>query len=182
MKKIEVKNIEVEIRSFISQQRYEELLGYFKENAKFVNEDDQETFYLDAGEDLRIQRSNNYSKIWLKKGKLHDEQREEIEVRFNKEDFEVLEKLFMVLGYNTSIKWFRKRIVFDWEGITVMMDDTKGYGCIIELEKMSSLEDQEETLRLLKEKLQKLDIPLTPKEDFDAKYKYYKDNWQRLVQ
>ncbi|MEK6853459.1 MAG: CYTH domain-containing protein [Nanoarchaeota archaeon] len=174
-------NIEIEIRSFISQEKYEELLEFFKENAEFISDDDQETYYFDAGQDLRIQRNNTYSKIWLKKGKLHDEQREEIEIKFNKEDFEILEKLFLSLGYGVNIKWFRKRRVFDWEGISVMLDCTRGYGHILELEKMSSPEDQEETLRLLKEKLQKLGISLTPKEEFDAKYRYYRENWQKLV-
>ena len=87
-------NIEVEIRSFISSEKYEELIEFFKENAEFINDDYQETYYFDAEQDLRIQRNNNYSKIWLKKGKLHDEQREEIEIKFNKEDFEMLERLF----------------------------------------------------------------------------------------
>lgn len=176
-----MENIEVEIRSFISPQKYGELLDFFKENAEFISDDDQETYYFDAEQDLRIQRNSAYAKIWLKKGKLHDDQREEIEIRFNTDHFLALEKLFSSLGYGVSIKWFRKRIVFDWEGISVMLDCTKGYGHILELEKMSSAENQAETLRLLKEKLQKLGIPLTPKEEFDKRFAYYKENWKSLV-
>ena len=112
---------------------------------------------------------------------MHDEQREEIEIKFNKEDFEMLEKLFLTLGYNTQIKWFRKRNTFVWQGISVMLDYTTGYGYIIELEKMSGEEEKEKVLQLLKEKLQQLNISLTSKEEFDAKYKHYKENWQRLV-
>ena len=174
-------NIEVEIRSFISPEKYEELIRFFKENAEFINNYYQETYYFDAEQDLRIQRNNTYSKIWLKKGKLHDEQREEIEIKFNKEDFEMLEKLFLTLGYNTQIKWFRKRNTFVWQGISVILDYTTGYGYIIELEKMSGEEEKEKVLQLLKEKLQQLNISLTSKEEFDAKYKHYKENWQRLV-
>jgi len=72
-------NIGVEIRSFISPEKYQELLTFFHKEGVFLHEDNQETFYFDAKQDLRIQRSNTYSKIWLKKGKLHDEHREEIE-------------------------------------------------------------------------------------------------------
>jgi predicted adenylyl cyclase CyaB len=173
--------IEVEIRSFISKEKYSELLKYFKENSKFINEDYQETFYFDSKQDLRIQRNNFFSKIWLKKGNLHDEKREEIEIKFPKEDFEKLEKLFLSLGYNIEIKWFRTRNTFKYEEISVMLDYTKGYGYIIELEKLSSKENQEQALSLLKEKLNKLNIKLTPKEEFDKKFNYYKENWKNLI-
>ncbi|MBI2582613.1 hypothetical protein HYV87_05820 [Candidatus Woesearchaeota archaeon] len=176
-----IDNIEVEIRSFISAERYQELLSFFRQEGKFLHEDYQETYYFDTEQDLRIQRNNTYSKIWLKKGKLHDEHREEIEIKFDKDKFEILEKLFITLGYNTNIKWFRKRYTFDWQGLKVMLDYTKGYGYIIELEKMSSEEEKEQALSLLKDKLRMLNIPLTSKEEFDAKYKYYKENWKRLV-
>ena len=74
-------NIEVEIRSFISKEKYNELIEFFKKNAEFINEDYQETYYFDTKEDLRIQKNNYFSKIWMKKGKMHDEQREEIEIK-----------------------------------------------------------------------------------------------------
>ena len=174
-------NIEVEIRSFISPEKYQELLVFFHKEGKFLDEDYQETYYFDTEQDLRIQRNNTYSKIWLKKGKLHDEHREEIEIKFDKVNFEMLEKLFLTLGYNTHIKWFRKRNTFAWQGISVMLDYTKGYGYIIELEKMSNEGEKEKVLQLLKEKLQHSNISLTSKEEFNAKYAYYKENWQRLV-
>ncbi len=123
-------NIEVEIRSFISPKKYQELLSFFRQEGKFVSEDGQETYYFDSQQDLRIQRNKAHSKIWLKKGKLHDEQREELEIKFKREDFEMLEKIFLTLGYNTSIKWLRKRHTFEWQGITVMLDYTKGYDYI----------------------------------------------------
>ncbi len=174
-------DVEVEIRSFISLERYQELLAFFRKEGTFLNEDYQETYYFDGEQDLRIQRNNTYSKIWLKKGKLHDEHREELEIKFDKNDFETLEKMFLTLGYTVSIKWFRKRHTFEWQGITVMMDYTKGYGYIIELEKMSTEMDKEQALSLLKKKSQQLNISLTSKEEFDAKYKHYKENWQRLI-
>jgi len=174
-------DIEVELRSFIIKEKYEEFLEFFKKNGKFLNQDYQESYYFDCKQDLRIQRNNSFSKIWLKKGKIHDEYREEIEIRFNREDFEKLEKLFLSLGYNVEIKWFRTRHTFEWQGIKVMVDFTKGYGYIVELEKMSGEKNKDKTLDLLKEKLKFLKIPLTPKEKFDKKFVYYKKNWERLV-
>lgn len=119
-------NIEAELRSFISKEKYNELLDFFKEKASLIKEDYQETFYFDCDEDLRIQKNNFFSKIWMKKGKIHDDSREEIEIKFDKNDFEKLETLFLSLGYNIEIKWFRKRFQFKWEDTTVCLDFTRG--------------------------------------------------------
>jgi len=174
--------IEVEVRSFITKEKYDELLEFFKKNAEFVKEDYQETYYFDSDADLRIQKNNFFSKIWLKKGKIHDDFREEIEIKFKREDFENLEKLFLDLGFNVEIKWFRKRYHFKWEGIDVMLDYTRGYGYIIELEKISNEEEKADIFKMLKNKLKIIDVNQTPKEEFDKKYKYYKENWRKLVE
>ena len=176
-----MQNIEVELRSFISKERYEDLLKFFKENGKFLREDYQETYYFDTPIDLRIQKNNFFSKIWMKKGKIHDEAREEIEIKFPKEDFEKLERLFLSVGLNVQIKWFRNRHEFEWNGFAVSIDFTRGYGYIIELEKMWNEEEKDEVIELIKEKFKELNIPVTTKEEFDDKYKYYKENWRSLV-
>ena len=173
--------IEVEVRSFISKERYDDLIEFFTHNAKLQKEDYQETFYFDGKDDLRIQRNNFYAKIWLKKGKIHDEQREEIEIKCDRSEFEKLEKLFLALSFTVKIKWFRNRMEFDWKGLTVCLDFTKGYGYIIELEKMCSPSEQEQELENIKQQLQALNIPLTPRDEFDQKYQYYKEHWRSLV-
>ena len=174
-------NIETEIRSFISKEKFEELLDFFKQNAELEKEDYQETIYFDSQEDLRIQKNNFYSKIWMKKGKIHDDHREEIEIKFDKDEFEKLEKLFTNLGYKVEIKWFRKRFQFKWDNITVCLDFTKGYGYIIELEKMCSEDTKQKEFELLKQKLESLNVNITPKEEFNKKFEYYKENWESLV-
>ncbi|MFZ5364980.1 MAG: CYTH domain-containing protein [Patescibacteria group bacterium] len=116
----------------------------------------------------------------MEKGKIHDDFREEIEIKFDKDDFEKLEQLFLSLGFDVQIKWFRKRFEFEWEGVTVCLDDTKGYGLIIELEKMASKDDQEKIHEDLKRKLASLNVALTPKEEFDKKFEEYKKNWPSL--
>lgn len=175
-------NIEVEIRSFISKEKYEELLKFFHQEGEFVSKDEQETHYFDTKEDLRIQKNDFFSKIWLKKGKIHDECREEIEIKFNKEDFNKIQRIFEeILNIKTNIKWFRIRNTFTWQGIGVYLDYTKGYGYILELEKITSEHHKDEALQTLKEKLKILNIPLTPKEEFNNKYEFYKKNWETLI-
>ena len=39
-------DIEVEIRSFISEEQYNKFLEFFRKNAELVKEDYQETFYF----------------------------------------------------------------------------------------------------------------------------------------
>ena len=175
-------NIEVEVRSFISKEQYDGLLTFFRENAVFLKEDYQETFYFDCKQDLRIQKNSFFSKIWMKKGNLHDAYREELEIRFDKEEFEKLEKLFLSLGLNIQIKWFRKRTELKWGDITVCLDFTKGYGHIIELEIMTSEENKEKEHSFLIEKIKSLGLELTPKEEFDRKFLYYKKNWKLLTE
>lgn len=175
-------NIEVEIRSFISKEQYEELLNFFKQNGELVKEDYQETFYFDCEQDLRIQKNNFYSKIWLKKGEMHADQREEIEIKFDRNQFEALAQLFAALGFDVKIKWFRKRFEFKWNGVTVCLDFTRGYGHIIELEQMSSEENRGKELENLKQKLKSLNIEITPKAEFDKKFLYYRKNWMALTE
>ncbi len=175
------KNIEVEVRSFISKEQYKELILYFTTHGTFLSEDEQVTYYFDCTEDLRIQKNKFYAKVWMKKGKLHDDSREEIEIKVPVDNFEKLEKLFLSLGYAISIKWFRMRHSFKWQDIDVAVDYTKGYGYILELEQMAGEQDKEKVLAYLKDKLAKLGIMPTSKEEFDEKYKYYKENWEELV-
>ncbi len=174
-------NIEVEIRSFLTKKKYEELLMFFKENSKLIKEDYQETFYFDCEQDLRIQKNEFFSKVWLKKGKIHDECREEIEIKFDTGDFEKLEDLFLTLGYEIEIKWFRKRFEFEWEDLTVCLDFTKGYGYIIEFEKLSSEKNKEKVKKEINEKIKSLSIDITPKEEFEKKFLEYKNNWKNLI-
>ena len=174
-------NIEVETRSFISNEEYNKLLEFFKENAKLEKEDFQETHYFDTKEDLRIQKSNSGSKIWMKKGKIHDDWREEIEIKLNKEDFEKAKEIFTTIGLKTEIKWLRNRNQFNWNGIKVCLDYTKGYGFIIELEKLTSEDQKEEVFSDLQEKLKELGVKITSKEEFETKFNYYKENWEELI-
>lgn len=173
--------VEIEIRSFISKEKYAELLDFLHQNTTFVSEDYQETYYFDSKEDIRIQRNNSYSKIWMKRGKIHDDAREEVEIKFNRGDFEKLEQLFLAAGLNVQIKWFRNRHTFRWDDIDVMLDCTKGYGHIIELEQITDGEEKEKTLDKLKQKLASLNVILTPKEEFNHKYAYYKEHWKELT-
>lgn len=176
-----MKNIEVEIRSFVSKNRYAELDNFFKKNGKFLGEEKQITYYFSGKDDLRIQQSDEYSKIWLKSGKLHDEARKETEIKFAKKDFESLYNLFFQLGYKKEIEWRRIRKKYIWKKIKVMLDYSAGYGYIVEMEIMTNRGNKNKALKLLKERFDELSINVTLQRDFDKKFIYYKNNWQQLL-
>lgn len=174
-------NVEVEVRSFISKENFNQLLKFFHKHANYLGHKTSEINYFNTSQDLRIEKSNSHAKLILKSGKIHDDAREEIEIKFNPNDFKQMERLFNNLGTNVEIKWFRERDTFEWDGITVTLDDTKGYGYKIELEIISPKNKQESALAALKEKLEKLNIPLTPREEFEQAFVRYKANWRELT-
>lgn len=175
-------NIEVEVRAFITDDQYRMLVDMLRSSCKEHEEDDQVTYYFTGPSELRIQQNKRYSKVWLKKDKIHDDAREEIEVRVPREDFGKLENLFKALGFEVEIKWFRRRHEFAWDGMKVTLDFTKGYGYILELEKTVTVESEvEKAKQELTEKMLTLGIDPTPKEIFERAYAWYRENWRSVV-
>ena len=172
---------EVEVRSFVTNEKYRELLSFFRANAKFLSEDDQITCYYEATIDLRLQQNNSGAKLIIKKGHIHDEIKEEIEVPLPKEEFPRVHDILEASGHQLQIKWIRKRFIFKWDDVTVCLDDTKGYGQILELEKICGIDEKEGVLDLLKQKLSALGILQTQKQEFDDKFEEYKKNWKVLI-
>lgn len=170
------KNVEIEVRSFISFAEYKRLEKDLSKKAKFLQEIKDETIYLKGKKDIRIRRDNNSSYLILKSGKIHQDFRDEIEVKLKRNEFKRLKHIFKELGFKTEIIWFRKRKIYKYKGVKVFLDNTKGYGRIIELEKIGDNKNQEKILKDLKNKLLSLGIKkITSKKDFDKKFKHYKN-------
>jgi predicted adenylyl cyclase CyaB len=118
----------------------------------------------------------------LKSGKIHQNFRSETEIKFKRKDFEKMKEIFEKIGFPVTAIWKRKRLIFAWKGIKILLDDTQGYGKIIELEKITDEKNKEKAFLDLKSKLQNLGIKkITPKEVFDQKFNYYLKNWQKLI-
>jgi predicted adenylyl cyclase CyaB len=177
-----MKNIEIEARSFITKKQYKSLLQKLREGAKFIGSVNEETVYFSGpGKDLRIRRDDKNAFIILKEGRVHDDSREEIEIKFNTNEFKNIEELFKRLGYRDAIRWFRKRRIYKWGGVKLFLDDTKGYGLIIELEKLGKVKEKGIVHRDLESKLKSLGIKITPKSEFNKRFKYYKNNWRKIL-
>lgn len=172
---------EVELRSFITKEKYDELFAFFQKQAQFISEDEQTTYYYSAPVDLRLQQNKSHCKLIVKKGCIHDEVKEEFEVPFARDDFKRLQELLSALGYKINIQWLRKRFSFKWGDVLATLDDTKGYGLVLELEKQCGLAEKDSVLELLREKLVLLGVTLTPKREFDEKFAEYEKNWRTLL-
>lgn len=175
-------DVECEVRSFIDGEKLVELDEKFRKEGEFLGEERQETHYFDCEQDLRIQRSDNGAKLWLKRGNLHDDAREEIEVRCGRDDFPKLAEIIGELGHGTEIKWFRHRRRYRWRGIKVTLDSTRGYGDIIELESVVPEGEKVAALSRLRELMEELGTEITPKEEFRSRFENYKENWRELVE
>lgn len=176
-----MKHIEVEVRSFLTKEQYDELSISLTSLGELSATDVQESYYFSGEQDLRIQRNSSGAKIWMKKGNMHDNFREELEIPIEKEYFPTLEALFLALGYTIEIKWYRTRKVYQWDDVTVCLDDTLGYGYIIELERMTTKEDAKDVHRQLQQKLQSLGVTQSPKEEFTQRFSHYKTHWRTLL-
>lgn len=174
-------SIEVELRSFVTDQQFDALVKRFDAEGQLVKQDAQETTYFKADVDFRIQRGDKAAKLTFKSGKVHDPMREEIEIAIDKAEFDNYMRLFTALGYDVGIIWYRTRREYHWQGIVVTLDDTRGYGKIIEFEKAATPETQEAALAELKTKMAALGVELTPAEVFTAKFADYKANWRELT-
>ena len=174
--------IEVELRSFISEGKFNELVEFMSKNALPVKDTGQETWYFSGDADLRIQRSDTRAKLWLKGGKIHDDAREEVEIILHPSNFENMAKILSVLGFEVEIKWFRHRKEFDWGGTKVCLDHTKGYGWIVELETLVGAEEHRDAaVENLKGKMKELGVTITPREEFERAFSNYKQNWKTLT-
>lgn len=176
-----MKNIEVESRAFLSDDEYARILNFMETNAEHVKNDEQETVYFSGEKDVRIQKNGSCAKIILKDGKIHEDYREEIEVKFRKEDFDNMVAIVCASGSEIEIKWFRKRKEFLWKGTKVCIDRTKGYGDIIEIEILCGEEVVSDARKKVAEIMKELKIAQTPKYVFEERFNYYKKSWRRLV-
>lgn len=171
--------IEVELRTFLTENKYYELLNYFKNNGCSINTQKQVTYYFSGKQDFRLMLTKNFCQLWLKKGELHDEAREELVVKIDNQYRQSLISMLKALEFDIKIKWFRIRNSFVWNNFDVTLDYTHGYGYILEFEMLVENEENvEEGKQILKKQFDELDIEIVDKQLFKDKYEDYKENWQ----
>lgn len=177
-----MKNIEVEVRSFVDDEQFKNIKIILDRDSEFVKELKETTVYFSSEKDLRMRRNEKEAFVILKEGKIHDDFRKEFEVKIDRDDFDDMTELFQSLGYTIEIEWQRNRLEYKNADMKILLDDTKGYGKILEIEKMAIEGNESETFGAIKEEMNKFGIEnITSKEEFNEKFEYYKQNWQNLI-
>ncbi len=170
--------IEVEQRSFITREKHDELLNKFKTENIEIKTESQITYYYKGEKDFRLMITKDYCQLWVKEGKLHDDAREELVVKVEKEYEESLKKMLNKIGFMEQIKWYRVRNSLMWNNIYVTLDYTHGYGYVLEMEKLVDSNHSIEAIKdLLQSCFEQLGVEITDKKSFLEKYEDYKINW-----
>jgi len=140
----------------------------------------QDNYYYNSPEglDLRIRRTDTNAYLILKKGWMHDEDREELEVRVDEEAFDTLDSILTNLGYDYNTKWHRERTEYHYHDFAITLDFNAGYGWVAEIEKVVSEGEEDSAKQEISALAQEIGLQPTPPEVFDKMYHYYKKNWQ----
>lgn len=170
--------IEVELRAFITSQQYDCLLQYLLKEGEEVEHTRQITYYLDHGVDTRVQIFGDGGRVWQKLGKMHQSARKEYEIIMSRSDARKMLEIFHNLDFNVRVCWFRERRKFNVGKIAVALDNTIGYGRILEAEISCEEGEVELNRQVLLDFLNKLDITPTNKQTMDMAFSDYLRTWR----
>lgn len=173
--------MEVELRAFLTSELYDSLEKYLTTNCTFLGKEKQITYYLDFDVDTRIQISNKKSRIWQKLGVIHDDSRKEIDIPLQKEDGLNMLELFKNLGSKIKIAWFRERKSFTNGVLKIELDNTIGYGKILEVEILCNENEVENSKKIIQNFFKELGVDISNKEVFNESFKQYLENWINLT-
>lgn len=174
-------HIEVELRSFVTAEEYERLLAKMEAEGDKIEETNQETWYFDKDSHLRLVRGDKSAKLCLKGGVTHDEEREEIDLPIAREHVEAAHALLRGIGHEIEVLWLRHRRRYMWQGIDVALDNTEGYGRILELEILVAPGAEQQALDQLHAAFTTLGITPSAKEEFSQRYKEYLASWRERL-
>lgn len=180
---------ETEKRVWLTDEQYNELLIKLGFNSS--RPERQVTIYYDAkgkdlrGKDLRLMQTVTKSKIWFKRGGMHDSCRDEQEVIFASKFYQQAE---IILGefFDVKAMWFRERYSIEryknHKNAELCLDRTINYGSILELEFLTS-ENTEDTekqrySKLIDSYLDEFKLIATDKKFLDDKYESYIKTWK----
>lgn len=170
--------IEVELRCFIDEPTYDNLKQRLFSTGKLCEDTRQITHYLQHTVDTRIQFSKNGGRVWQKLGKMHDNARREIDVKMSRSDAEMMFDIFKNLDFQLKVSWYRHRMAFNVDGITVALDNTIGYGRILEVETICDGDNTATEKARLLHFLSNFGLKPSPKEAFNRAFEEYLASWK----
>lgn len=112
---------------------------------------------------------------------MHDEDRDEIEVKVDRKDFLALDDILRSLGYEYDTKWYRKRREYKLDNLNITIDFNAGYGWLTEIEKVVRVGGEEKAKKEILELAKNIGIKPVKKEFIDKMYHYYKKHWPYYI-
>jgi predicted adenylyl cyclase CyaB len=170
--------IEVELRTFISEQQFNQLLQHLLSTGDELEHTRQITHYLNHPTDTRVQISTEGGRVWQKLGKMHERSRQELEVLMSKINAEIMLDIFHNLGFSMKVSWYRERRAYQIGEMTVSLDNTIGYGRILEAEIRCAESEIDTSHNKLQAFFGSLGLKPGTKEEFDAAFTDYLRTWR----
>ncbi len=141
------KDIEVEIRGPLSEDKFEKLVKLFGADGELIGEKDRVLIdystFLEGGvedrkKDIRLRVTNGIPEIIVKIGEWGGvDQRRELSVKAQRGDFDRLVEIFAVLGFVKGMLCVRKSKVYEYKGIEFALVEVPGHSYYYEAEKMA---------------------------------------------
>ncbi len=173
---------EIEIKSLLTKEKYEELQKILPQRYQKINEDSITTIRFKP-KDLRVRYSNQLNELVFKDGNPTNFSRKEITINLKeKDDCNQMINLLKELGFKDDPSWIKHKqefvLEFDHQEYTLSLQHIENFAYILEAEIMleekdlgtgKTENDQTETewvhIENLKKILTSLDcIPIEPKE------------------
>lgn len=167
-------NTLVEKRTFINKEKYEELMNLFKQANASMSKINQVIYKYKSDLDFRL--IFDKEKAVLRLRGMSGEDGDKI-VHVRPEEIVTLVSMLRHLGMYEEIKWYRVRTTIKHQGYFITMDETYQYGYVASIAREVPVEQREQAVQELEQLFQQLNVPITTKEQFNDRYKYYKMKW-----
>lgn len=176
------KQIEIEIRGPLSENKLKELEEYFSEKGERIREKervliDYSVFLEDdikkREKDIRLRVTNKIPEIIIKTGNWGGvDQRKELSVFTKEGEFDKLVQIFSIMGFRKGMLCVRKSKDYNYKGVEFSLVEVPGHSYYYEAERLvSENEDKEKTTEEIKSVCKSLDLEIFNKKDF---FKYIK--------
>jgi len=173
------KNIEVEIRGLILDEKYQEVKEFFDKNAKKVGVKDRilidYSTFLPGGieertKDIRLRVTNGIPEIIVKLGEWGGaEQRKELSIKTERGTFDLLTEIFAALGYEKGVLAVRKSHVYEYKDTEFALVEVPDHSYYFEAERMiDEGEDADEIIKEMENLCAELGLSVISREDFFA--------------
>lgn len=175
---------EIEYKFVLKTKDKNKLEKFLKANkAKLVSEGTQDNWYYQAPgkNDLRIRRTDKEAYLILKKGWMHDNDRDELEIKVDRKDFLRLDEILTALGFKYDTKWYRKRKEYKYKNFTITIDFNAGYGWVTEIEQTVRAGGEEKAKQEILDLAKTIGVKPATKELFNKMYNFYKKNWPHYI-